>query len=72
MNLFEDIKLGLEQAIEYEKGNIKAKSTTLSVAPLHGALQSCEGQLHDGGRHRDGEDRPQGGDVDGQGQHEGV
>ena len=34
MNLFEDIKLGLEQAIEYEKGNIKAKSTTLSVAPL--------------------------------------
>lgn len=34
MNLFEDIKLGLEQAIEYEKGNIKTKSTTLSVLPV--------------------------------------
>lgn len=34
MGVFEDIKLGLEQAIEYEKGNLKAKKTTLSILPL--------------------------------------
>ena len=34
MGLFDDIKLGLEQAIEYEKGNLKARKTTLSIAPL--------------------------------------
>ena len=34
MGLFDDIKLGLEQAIEYEKGNLKARNTTLSIAPL--------------------------------------
>lgn len=33
MNLFDDIKTGLGQAIEYEKGNLKAKTTTLTVAP---------------------------------------
>ena len=34
MGIFDDIKLGLEQAIEYEKGNLKAKKTTLSIQPL--------------------------------------
>lgn len=34
MNLFEDIKTGLEQAIEYEKGNLKARTKTLTVLPL--------------------------------------
>ena len=34
MGVFDDIKLGLEQAIEYEKGNIKARKTTLSIMPL--------------------------------------
>lgn len=34
MNIFDDVKLGLNQAIEYEKGNIKARKTTLTVLPL--------------------------------------
>lgn len=34
MAVFDDIKLGLEQAIEYEKGNLKAKKTTMAVLPL--------------------------------------
>lgn len=34
MNLFNDIKTGLGQAIEYEKGNLKAKTTTLTVEPI--------------------------------------
>lgn len=34
MSVFDDIKKGLEQAIEYEKGNLKAKTTTLSILPL--------------------------------------
>lgn len=34
MSLFDDIKLGLEQAIEYEKGNLDARKTTLSIVPL--------------------------------------
>ena len=34
MNLFDDIKTGLSQAIEYEKGNLKARSTTLTVMPV--------------------------------------
>lgn len=34
MGLFDDIKLGLEQAIEYEKGKLEAKKTTLSILPL--------------------------------------
>lgn len=34
MGVFDDIKVGLEQAIEYEKGNLKAKKTTLSVLHL--------------------------------------
>lgn len=34
MGIFDDIKLGLEQAIEFEKGNLKAKKTTLSIMPL--------------------------------------
>lgn len=34
MGVFDDIKLGLEQAIEYEKGNLKARKTTLSITPL--------------------------------------
>ena len=34
MGLFDDIKTGLGQAIEYEKGHLKAKTTTLTVAPV--------------------------------------
>lgn len=33
MNLFDDIKTGISQAIEYEKGNLKVKTTVLTVAP---------------------------------------
>ena len=33
-SIFEDIKPGLEQAIEYEKGNIKARKTTITIAPV--------------------------------------
>ena len=34
MSLFEDIKEGLSQAIEYEKGNLKANKTTRTIRPL--------------------------------------
>lgn len=34
MSVFEEIKLGLLQATEYEKGNLKAKTTKLSVTPV--------------------------------------
>ena len=34
MAIFDDIKLGLEQAIDYEKGNLKAKKTTMTIQPL--------------------------------------
>ena len=34
MNIFDDIKTGLGQAIEYEKGNLKAKTTILTVEPI--------------------------------------
>ena len=34
MSVFDDIKLGFEQAIEYEKGNLTAKKTVLSIAPV--------------------------------------
>ena len=34
MGIFDDIKTGLEQAIEFEKGKLDAKTVTLSVAPV--------------------------------------
>lgn len=34
MTLFEEIKTGLNEAIEYEKGNIKANTKVLSITPL--------------------------------------
>ena len=34
MSVFEEIKTGLNEAIEYEKGNLKAKTKTLSITPL--------------------------------------
>jgi len=34
MGIFDDIQTGLEQAIEYEKGTLKAKTTVLSIAPV--------------------------------------
>jgi len=34
MSVFDDIKTGLNQAIEYEKGNLKAKTRTLSITPI--------------------------------------
>ena len=33
MSVFEEIKIGLQQAIEYESGVLQAKSTKLSVLP---------------------------------------
>ena len=34
MGVFDDIKSGLEYAIAYEKGNLKAKTTVISIAPV--------------------------------------
>ena len=34
MKLFEDIKTGLNQAIEFEKGNLKVKTTTFIIEPI--------------------------------------
>lgn len=34
MNVFEDIKVGLNQAIDYEKGKLSAKTTVLEIAPI--------------------------------------
>ena len=34
MSVFEEIKTGLNQAIEYEKGTLKANSRTLTVSPI--------------------------------------
>lgn len=34
MAVFDDIKTGLQQAIQYENGHLKAKKVTLSVAPV--------------------------------------
>ena len=33
-SIFDDIKTGLTQAIEYEQGKINARSTTLEITPL--------------------------------------
>ncbi len=34
MCIFDDIKTGLNEAIEYEKGNLKVKTTTITIAPV--------------------------------------
>lgn len=34
MSVFDEIKLGLNEAIEYEKGNLKANTKTLSIIPI--------------------------------------
>lgn len=34
MSIFDDIKAGLNEAIEYEKGNLKANTRTRSVTPV--------------------------------------
>lgn len=34
MGIFDDIKTGLEQAIAYEKGELRAKKTAISIAPV--------------------------------------
>ena len=34
MSIFDEIKAGLNEAIEYEKGNLKAKTKTLSITPI--------------------------------------
>lgn len=41
MSLFDEIKTGLNEAIEYEKGNLKAKTSTLSIEPV-GVFTSSE------------------------------
>ena len=33
-SIFDDIKTGLTQSIEYEQGKLKARTTTLEIAPL--------------------------------------
>ena len=34
LSIFDDIKRGINEAIEYEKGNVKANVRTLSVTPI--------------------------------------
>ena len=34
MGVYDDIRQGLEQAIEYEQGKIPARKTTLTILPL--------------------------------------
>ena len=34
MGVFDDIKTGLNQAIEFEKGKLNAKTVTLSIEPV--------------------------------------
>ena len=34
MSVFDEIKAGLNEAIEYEKGNLKAETRTLSITPI--------------------------------------
>ena len=34
MNVFESIMTGLNEAVEYEKGNLTAKKTNITVEPL--------------------------------------
>ena len=34
MSSFDEIKTGLNEAIEYEKGNLKAKTTTVFIEPV--------------------------------------
>lgn len=34
MSVFDDIKTGLNEAIKYEKGNLKASAKALSVTPI--------------------------------------
>ena len=34
MPIFDDIKIGLGQAIDYEKGKLRSKATTLTIVPI--------------------------------------
>lgn len=34
MSIFDEIRIGLNEAIEYEKGNLKANTRTLSITPI--------------------------------------
>ena len=34
MSVFEEIRTGLEQAIEYEKGNLRAHAAVMTVSPV--------------------------------------
>lgn len=34
MSIYDEIKIGLEQAIDFEKGKLKAKTTTLIIKPV--------------------------------------
>ena len=35
MSVFDDIKTGIEQAIDYEKGNLNAKTVKLTISPVN-------------------------------------
>lgn len=34
MSVFDEIKTGLEEAIEFERGNLKANTKTLTITPI--------------------------------------
>ena len=34
MSVFDEIKIGLNDAIEYERGNLKVNTKTLSITPI--------------------------------------
>ena len=40
MSIFEEIKTGLNEAIEFEKGNLKAKTKKLAITPIQGFTAS--------------------------------
>ena len=46
MSIFDEIKLGVEQAIEYEKGNLKAKKRTKVRKNISNASMSEKFRKH--------------------------
>ena len=48
MAVFDDIKLGLEQAIEYEKGDLIATKPTIAVLPLESFTSAAINEIRVG------------------------
>lgn len=44
MSVFGDIKIGLNQAIKHEQGELKTKTTTLEIA-LHNTYDALEDEI---------------------------